>query len=168
MADIIKTTAGTPTALQDLKETDYVPFIGTSKTGDIITWARIDKSTIFSLAVNPETVTNKYIDSELPQDTIKNYKPTIAQEIALIEGNKAFDFVFKMFYDLPVGTACIVPFLMCFGGSQKLAWLTEATLVLGELNSVDRKITFTLNIGGTIQRGTFVVADGVPTFTKTV
>lgn len=34
------------------------------------------------------------------------------------------------------------------------------------MNTVDRKITFTLKLGGDITRGTYTITNGVPTFTE--
>lgn len=40
-------------------------------------------------------------------------------------------------------------------------------MVLKDLNTVDEKILFDLNFGGTITKGTATVTDGVPSFTPT-
>jgi hypothetical protein len=99
-------------------------------------------------------------------EVIDKYQPELPQEIALYEGNPIYDFMFDLFYDLAVGTAAVVPVLMCFGGTDKKAWqLEQSTVVLGELNTVDGKLSFTLKLGGDIDRGTYVITDGTPVFT---
>ena len=129
-------------------------------------YKRIDKSTIFSLNPNPQTEKHDWISSELPEEVIDHYEPELPQEIALYEGNPVYDFVAKLFYDLPVGNEAKVPTLICFPGTSKRAWrIPDTTLVLGEYNTVDKKISFTLKFGGDIERGTYTVTEGVPTFT---
>ena len=153
-----------------LKKTEFIPFIDTSGTISsaswVPTWKRIDLSTIFALNPNPQTTSQDYISYETPVETIDKYQPELPQEIALYQGNPVYDFMFDLFYDLAVGTAATVPVLMCFGGTGKLAWqLEQSTVVLGELNTVDGKLSFTLKLGGDIDRGTYVITAGVPTFT---
>lgn len=153
-----------------LKKTDFIPFIDTSRTVNTTTWTptwkRVDLSTIFSLNPNPQTQTMDYISYETPVDVIKHYQPELPQEIALYEGNAVYDFVFAMFYGLPTGSAATVPVLICFGGTGKKAWqVKQATLVLGELAAVDGKLSFSLKLGGDIDKGTYSIADGTPTFT---
>ena len=57
--------------------------------------------------------------------------------------------------------------LIVFAGASSpyKAWRSTATLVLKDLNTVDEKILFDLNFGGTISKGTATVTDGVPSFT---
>lgn len=153
-------------AMKKLSKTDYIPFLDTKGTGDTAVWSRIDLTTLFSLNPNPQTESKDYISMEVPIEEVKNYIPELPQEIATYEGNPIYDFIFKMFYNLPTGSACNVPFLMCFGGSEKLAWQTVVTVVLGELNTIEGKLSFSLKIGGDIERGTYVITDGKPVFTK--
>lgn len=152
------------TTMTKLKKTEFIPFIDVSGTGSN-TWKRVDRSTIFSLNPNPQTETQDYISTEIPVEEVMYYNPEIEQEIAIYEGNPVYDFMFQMIYDLPVGDKCIIPVLMCYGGTGKKAWKCDATIVLGELNTVDGKLSFTINFGGDIQRGTYAITDGSPTFT---
>lgn len=155
--------------LTKLKKTDFIPFIDTSKTINTTTWTptwkRVDLSTIFSLNPNPQTQTMDYISYETPVDVIEKYQPELPQEIALYEGNAVYDFVFAMFHGLPTGSAATVPVLIVFGGTGKKSWqVQQATLVLGELNPVDGKLSFTLKLGGDIDKGTYTIGSGVPVF----
>ncbi len=153
-------------SLTKLRKTDFIPFLDTSATPNTPEWKRVDLSTIFSLNPNPQTTTLDYICYETPVEEIEKYQPELPQEIALFEGNPVYDFVFGKFYDLPVGTEAKVPLLICFGGTAKKAWrVPEATLVLGELNTVDGKLSFTLKLSGDIERGTYKIEGGKPTFT---
>lgn len=151
-------------AITRLRKTDYIPFIDTKTTGDTSEWKRITKSTIFSLNPNPQTEDFDYISTETPVTEVKNYLPELPQETATYEGDPIYDFIFDKFFNLPKGSECVVPVLLCFGGSDKRAWKADATLVLGELNTVDGKISFTIKLGGDIQRGTYSITEGAPTF----
>ena len=149
-----------------LTKNNFIPFLDTSKGSGTASYARIDKSTIFALNPNPQSEEVDYICYESPVSEIDHYEPELPQEIALYEGNPMYDFIFGMFYDLPVGSAAKVPALLCFAGADKKAWLVPDNVIeLGELNTVDGKLSFTLKLGGNIQKGTYTLADGVPSFT---
>jgi hypothetical protein len=77
-----------------------------------------------------------------------------------------YDFMFQMFYDLPIGSEAKVPALLCFAGTGNKAWsVPNCVIQLGELNTVDGKLSFTLQLGGDIVRGTYTITSGVPSFT---
>lgn len=148
-----------------LRKHQCIPFLNTG-SAQTPSWARIDKSTIFSLNPNPQTETQDYICYETPVTVIDHYEPELPQEIAMYEGNPMYDFVYGLFYNLPVGEDAVVESLICFPGTDKKAWkIDETTLVLGEMNTVDKKISFTLNFGGDIARGTYTISSaGEPSF----
>lgn len=149
-----------------LTKSKFIPFLDTHTEGTAAAWTRIDKSTIFSLNPNPQTEQRDYICQDAPTTEVDHYEPSLPQEIALYEGNPMYDFIANMFDKLPVGSEAIVPALICFAGTPKRAWLVnDCTIVLGELNTVDGKVSFTLNLGGDIAHGTYTIAEGVPTFT---
>ena len=147
-----------------------IPFLDTTKGSTTPTWAQIDKSTKFSLNPNPQTETEDYICYESPVTEVDHYEPELDQEIVMNAGNDMYEFIFGMFYNLPVGEDAKVPCLICFppdGSNAKKAWKADdATLVLGEMNTVDRKISFTLHLGGNITKGTYTISSGVPSFTE--
>ena len=146
-----------------------IPFLDTSGGGNTPTWARIDKSTIFSLNPNPQTETQDYICYESPETDVDHYEPELPQEIVMNAGNPMYEFIYSKFYDLPVGEDAKVPCLICFppnGSNEKKAWkIDNCTLQLGEMDTVARKVNFTLKLGGDITRGTYTISNGVPTFT---
>ena len=147
-----------------LRKTEFIPFIDCSDTPNTPDWGRIDKATIFAMAAGPQSESLDYISTEVPVEEVMNYIPELPSEIALYQGNKVYDRLFKMFYDLPIGTGVYLPFLMCFGGTDKKAWKTSATVLLGALDTVAGMLSFTLKIGGNIERGTYVINEGKPVF----
>ena len=152
-----------------LKKHMCIPFLDVNQGSGTASWKRIDKSTIFALNPNPQTEEYDYICYETPVTEVDHYAPELPQEIVMNAGNDMYEFVFGMFYDLPTGEAAKVPCLICFPpdgeGNQKAWKIDDCTLELGEMNTVDRKISFTLKLGGDITRGTYTITDGVPAFT---
>lgn len=155
--------------LTRLKKHKTIPFINIG-TAAAPTWARIGKSTIFDLTLNANVVTSDFIEDEMPTDDINYYKPTLPQELQTNAGDDAFDYIYDKFYNLPTGEEVKEDVLIVFAGASSpyKAWRSTATMVLKDLNTVDEKILFDLNFGGTISRGTATVTDGVPEFTPTV
>lgn len=155
------------TALTKLKKTDYIPFLDTSGTGSTTpTWKRVTRSKTFSLNPSPQTESLEYIGFETPITEITRYQPELPLDVALNEGDPIYDFVFGLFYDLPIGSEAYVPALICFGGTGKKAWqIKQTTLTLGNLDTVVGTLSFTLNFGGDIERGTYTITAGAPAFT---
>lgn len=153
-----------------------IPFLdisGTANTGAswVPVWKRIDKSTIFDLAFNPQSTTEDYIAYETAIEEISGYQPELPQEIALYRGNAVYDYVESLCYNLEVGDALRIPFLLCWApednGSIKAWQVKENRLLLSNYNTVEGKVTFNLKIGGDIERGTVTISEGVPVFSAT-
>ena len=153
-----------------------IPFLdisGTANTGAswVPVWKRIDKSTIFDLAFNPQSTTEDYIAYETAIEEISGYQPELPQEIALYRGNAVYDYVESLCYNLEVGDALRIPFLLCWApednGTIKAWQVKENRLLLSNYNSVEGKVTFNLKIGGDIERGTVTISEGVPVFSAT-
>lgn len=155
-------------AMKKLTRNQYIPFLDVSKDSTFVanTWKRIDYSTIFELTMNEQEEDMDYICFENAVTEINSNKPELPQEIACYEGNPIYDFMFEQFFNMPTGSDVKVPFLMCFGGSTKKAWRCMATITSKVLNTVEGKITFTIKMGGDIEKGTYSISDGSPTFTK--
>lgn len=153
-----------------------IPFLdisGTANTGSswVPVWKRIDKSTIFDLAFNPQSTTEDYIAYETAIEEISGYQPELPQEIALYRGNAVYDYVESLCYNLEVGDALRIPFLLCWApednGNIKAWQVKENRLLLSNYNTVEGKVTFNLKIGGDIERGTVTISEGVPVFSAT-
>lgn len=155
-------------AMTKLTRNQYIPFLDVTKdtTFASSSWKQIDYSTIFELTMNEQEEDMDYICFANAVTEINSNQPELPQEIACYEGNPIYDFMFKEFFDMPVGSDVKVPFLMCFGGTEKKAWRCVATLTSKVLNTVDGKITFSIKLGGDIEKGTYSITSGAPTFTK--
>ena len=147
-------------------------FIDFSDTPSAPEWKRLRKSTVFDLAFNPETETQDYIDQRFPTDILKNYKPSMDQETMLEEGDELFEEMFPMMNELPTGTNAIKPVLIVFPkkatdpATSFLAWKVDCSISFSNLNTVDRKLSFSLAFAGDIDYGSVAVSAGVPTFTS--
>lgn len=155
-------------AMTKLTRNQFIPFLDVTKdtTFASSSWKQIDYSTIFELTMNEQEEDMDYICFANAVTEINANQPELPQEIACYEGNPIYDFMFKEFFDMPVGSDVKVPFLMCFGGTEKKAWRCVATLTSKVLNTVDGKITFSIKMGGDIEKGTYSITSGAPTFTK--
>lgn len=162
-------------AVTKITKDKVAPFLDTSGTINEggtwnPTWKRIDKSTIFDLAFNPQSETQDYIAYETAIEEISGYQPELPQEIALYRGNPIYDYIESLCFNLEVGDALRIPLLLLWppqeNGTIKAWQVEECRLLLDNYNSVEGKVSFTLKIGGNIERGTATVSDGVPVFTK--
>ena len=155
-------------AMTKLTRNQFIPFLDVTKdtTFASSSWKQIDYSTIFELTMNEQEEDMDYICFANAVTEINSNQPELPQEIACYEGNPIYDFMFTEFFDMPVGSDVKVPFLMCFGGTEKKAWRCVATLTSKVLNTVDGKITFSIKLGGDIEKGTYSITSGAPTFTK--
>ena len=141
-------------------------------TSDKPSYARIGKSTVFDLVMNPQTEENDFIQDEMKTTEIMSYSPSLSQELQANKGDAAFDYLYDMFYNLPTGEDVKKNLLIVFDGNQGTedapkfrAWNTQSTLTLDHFDSVAEKIYFNFSINS-IERGTVEIADGVPTYTK--
>lgn len=162
-------------AVTKITKDKVAPFLDTSGTINESgswepTWKRIDKSTIFDLSFNPQSETQDYIAYETAIEEISGYQPELPQEIALYRGNPIYDYIESLCFNLEVGDALRIPLLLLWppqGDGTIKAWqVEECRLLLDNYNSVEGKVSFTLKIGGNIERGTATVSEGVPVFTK--
>ena len=152
---------------QTLLFVDITKITGTGSTPD---WARIGKSTIFDLTMNPQMDDFDFIEDENPTSLLRNYQPSMSQELWTLEGDKAFDAMYEYMYDQPTGDDAILPVLIVFPKSRTTentfdAWQLTATVTTTNFNTVDEKILFDMNFNGTITKGTATVTGGVPSFT---
>ena len=153
-----------------LRKFQTIPFMDINKGEGEYEWRRIKRSTLFALNPNPQTTEEDYISMETPVTEVEKYQPELPQEVALYAGDDIYEFIFNMFYDLPVGTGLKCPTMICFppnGEGEQRAWVVDETTVeLGEYNSVDSKVSFTLKLGGDIKRGKYEVSGDSVTFTE--
>ena len=156
-------------ALTRLKKHKFIPYINTG-THDAPVWARIGKSTIFDLTLNANIVTSDFIEDEMPTDDVTYYKPTLPQELQTNAGDASFDCIYEMFKALPTGEDIKKEVLIVFAGASSPydAWLTNSSLILKDLNTVDEKILFDLNINSIVDGTATIGEDGKPVFQATV
>lgn len=152
-------------ALVRLKKHQFIPFVNTA-TSQAPTWARIGKSTVFSLAFNAVTEESDYIEDETPTTELLKYAPNMEQELVTNAGDPAFDFIYDLAKKRVVGELAKKEFLLVFASktSPYDAWLCKTcTIEIKELNTVEQKIKFALHFGP-ITDGTVTLEGTKPTF----
>lgn len=150
--------------LTRLKKHRTIPFLDiAADSASAADWARIGRSTVFDLVLNAQTEDNDFIQNEMPETDIKYYKPELSQELQSNKGDKAFDYLYNMFFNLPTGEEVKKRMLIVFDGNVGTedapkfnAWNTKSTLTLDHFDTVAEKIYFKFSIFE-IDRGTCTV-----------
>lgn len=133
-------------------------------------WTRIDKSTVFALAFNPQENTRGFIDEANDTTYVDSYQPELPQEIILDSANPLFKVMYPFCMAMPTGSNAIVPVLLV-EPNMDTAEPTEGRLWKSaiisptDLNTVDGKLSFSLKLNGSVERGTVALSDGAWTFT---
>lgn len=91
----------------------------------------------------------------------------------MISGEPDFEAVWDKFYNLETGEDAKTDYLVVFifaktglGASATYkAWSGSALISFDELNAVDSELSFTLNFGGTVKRGTCTLTGTAPDYT---
>lgn len=146
---------------------------GFGEAGEGYDWTRIDKSEIFELQFNPQTETKAYIVNKNDETAIKSYQTTQQQEIVIDGNNQLYSLMYEFAMAFPVGSDAEVPVLLCAPSVRKAGEIDgfkwEHTLItINSLNSVDQKLSFTLNLNGDSERGTVTNEGGKFTYTAGV
>lgn len=153
-----------------LTREQWIPFLDIAKDSTFTAnlWKRIDLSTQFELTMGENEEDKDYICNKDTIMEVTSNNIEFPQEIACYEGNAIFDFMKSHFFNMPTYTECEVPFLICYAGTDKIAWRGVAVISGKSINAVDGVITFTIRPKApTIVRGTWTITDGTPTFTPT-
>lgn len=134
-------------------------------------WAPIDLSTQYALQFNANTETYAYIKDANDFTEITGYALSMSQEIAMESDNPIYSALLPWMMGLPTGSDAKVPILqvmpnMTTGAATVGYMWAEGTVTPDEINSVDGKLTFTLQMNGSPQEGT-VAGIGTDTITFT-
>ena len=133
-------------------------------------WVRIDKSTMFNLAMNPVEESFGYIDAANDYTEITGYQPELPQEIIMETTNPLYAAMREFFMRFPVGSAAQVPFLLCMPNTADPSKIDgflweQATVSTNEIVGDEAtKLTFTVKLNGDKKDGNVTVADGTYTF----
>lgn len=134
-------------------------------------WVRIDKSTIFDLAFNPQETTSGYIDTANDTTQVTSYQPELPQEIILDNSNPLFKIMFPFCMQMPTGADAVVPVLLRVPDMETgqptdaFEW-AQAIVSPTDLATVDGKLNFSLKLNGDAVKGTVTDGtDGEPVFT---
>lgn len=157
----------------------FIPYVDENKIlkalGETVTdeghkWVRIDKSTIFDLAFNPQEETSGYIDMANDTTYVKSYQAELPQEIILDNTNPLFKIMFPFCMAMPTGGDAEVPVLLAVPDMDTAAptvgYMWEQAIVSPtDLATVDGKLNFSLKLNGDAIKGTVEDAATNPKFT---
>ncbi len=157
----------------------FIPYVDefkiTKTSGETPTtqykWVRIDKSTIFDLAFNPQEETSGFIDMANDTTYVKSYQAELPQEIILDSNNPLFKIMYPFCMNMPTGADAEIPVLLRMPdvttGTSSQGYLWEKAIVSPtDLNTVDGKLMFNLKLNGDAVKGTVADGDdGLPVFT---
>lgn len=153
-----------------VRKTHVVPFVnvGSESAPD---WRRIEKSKTFTLALNPQVKTYDYISSELPEEEITGYQPSLAQSLTMWKGSDDYQIFFDMLFKLETGEDAHRDVMIVFyrekgkngGDDVYKAWKVDALVKISQLDTVDESINFDLAFNK-IEKGAMSLASGKPAF----
>lgn len=146
-------------------------FLGIS-AGSGYDWVRVDKSTVFDFAFNPQEETSGFIDSAADTSYVKSYQPNLPQEIILDSDNPLFEIMYQFVFKFPTGANAVVPALLAVPNlatgepTNAIMW-EEHVISPTDLNTVDGKLIWDMKLNGTPKHGTvtYSTTDYKPTFT---
>lgn len=174
MADPVQT-------FQDFSRNLFVPLIEANAIRNITgfgtptetdDWVRVDKSETFELGFNPQTVTKAYIDTKNDETSIGSYQTSMEQEIIIDGNNPLYALMYEFSMAFPTGSeakipcALIMPSVRKSGEADAFIW-RETMLAPGTINTIDKKLTFTMNLNGEMTRGIGTKDDTTGKFTIT-
>lgn len=136
-------------------------FLGIEEVGEpgSVDLIRIGKSTIFTYSPNAQTETQAFIETANDYTYIKNYAPTMPQEVMIDGNDPAYALMYEFTMHHPTGSDAEIPNYLAApsvttpGEMDMFAWPT-AMMVPGDLSPVDKKLNFTINYNGEMERGT--------------
>lgn len=155
-----------------VRKTHVVPFVnvGTDSAPD---WRRIEKSKTFTLSTNPQVKTYDYISSDIPEEEITGYQPSLAQSITMWKNSDDYEEFFGMLFKLPTGENAHRDVMVAFyqekgkSGSDDVykAWKVDALVKISQMDTVDESINFDLSFNK-IVIGALSFASGKAEFIK--
>lgn len=149
----------------------FIPCLDTSETKDGTGFVQIDKSTVFELSFNANTETYSYICMANDSTEVDSYAVSMEQEIILDNSNSMFNFVYPLCMSLPTGSSANVPVLLIepdltTGKPTHGRLWADAVLVPSSVNTVDGKVSFTLQLNGDYVEGDVTISGGKISFTE--
>ncbi len=125
---------------------------------------------------NAQKKTTKYIIDKNATTRINGYQPSIDAEQIAYFGDECFDFVDDIRYNMKTGDEATTQILLVdkykeVSEGNFRAQVFDCTISInsdGGPADDDSKVNYTIDINGDPINGTVAIANGVPTFTKTV
>lgn len=144
-----------------------VPYINSGTIAAPV-WLQFKKSTAATIAMNAETEDFDYISDKNKTTEIKAYAPTLPQDMKILKGDPAYDYINGLMKTLPTGADAHKEILYVFyedvTGSDYSAWKADSVLKFTDYNPTEGKINIDIGFAGTITNGTVAYTGDVPSF----
>lgn len=165
------------TTVTKVKRSLVAQFLNTTPSSTSATWSRMGKGiTTGTIAYNPSTTTEQYIDEDSATTTLDSYAPALETAQTAYAGNPVFDYVDGLRKSRAVGSAADTQLMLVYMYDYTESSSTRT--YAAELQNVNISITdfggdaggaavcnYTVNFVGDPQIGTATITSGVPTFT---
>ena len=138
-------------------------------TKELPVWVRIKKSTALSISYNAETEDFDYIADEVKTTEVKQYAPSIDQDLAILPKEADYEAINEMRKKLPISSEAHKEFLTVFinDGNNTDGFYAEkqdAVVTFSNYNATDGKINFNIAFCGTRVQGKATIENGEPSF----
>ena len=161
--------------IKKVKRSDFASFLNTG-TKETPVWSRMGKGiTSQKISYNPQTTSETYIDEDSATTTVDSYAPTMDAPQTAYAGEPVFDYVDALRQKRAVGADCETEMLLVYiydKNEEKYAAEKQKVAIqideFGGDGGSSNAIGYTLNFIGEAEQGTCAIADGTPTFTKSV
>ena len=143
--------------------------VNTSSNDSSETWLRIKKSTALTISQNPETEDFDYIADEQKSTEVKQYNPSIDQDLAILPNEPDYDWFFEQYKKHPIGSDAHYKFLITYLCDKQTEGTyysvkQEGILSFTDFNAVDGVINYNISFCGTPVEGTTSISNGTFTF----
>ncbi len=160
--------------MNKVKRHEFASFLNTG-TKDEPVWSRMGKGiTSQTIAYNPATTTETYIDEESATTSLDSYAVSIATPQTAYAGEPVFDFVDNLRQMRATGSDCEAELLLVYlyDSTEDGKYKAERNNVIVQIDDFGGDggasvvINYTLNLNGDPVLGTVAIASGEVTFTE--
>lgn len=159
--------------MRKVKRSDFATFINTTPSGDSPTYARMGKGiTSQTIAYNPSTTSETYIDEDAATTSLDSYAPSINTPQTCYAGEAVFEYIDGLRRSRSVGTDAetdvVMVYLYSGSAGSYAAEKCHAAISIEEFGGdggAATTITYTVSLNGDPQVGTATISNGTVTFT---
>ena len=161
-------------AIKKVKRSEFATFLNTTPGGEVETYSRMGKGiTSQTVAYNPVTNSETYIDEDSATTNVESYGVNIATPQTCYVGEPVFDYVDGLRKKRAVGSDCETEILMVniYDKKEDGVYTAEKNNCVIQIDDFGGDggnslvINYTVNLNGDPVIGTATIVDGKITFT---